>query len=134
MMAGSPGNGYQGPSDPFGSRRRLQGVSKPGSYRRSFLWGFWSIILIAVITLVDVVMRQAWVSLLTPVLLLGAAWTLSRSHEHQKAVAALPPADGEDSFRRRLAARHVHDRAELAWGLTTLALLMAALLAPALLA
>lgn len=133
-MAGSSANCRQGPSDPFGSRRRLQSGSTPGTYRRSFLWGFWSIILIAAVTLVDVVVRQAWGSLLTPAMLLVAAWTLSRTHEHQQAVAALPPADGEDSFRRRLAAKRVHERAELAWGLTTLALLLTALFSPALLA
>lgn len=129
-MSGQSGNGMGGPSDPFGSRKRLAKSSRPGAYRRTFLWGFWSIILIAVVTLVDVVLRQAWPALVTPALLCLAAWMLSRTHFHQQAVADLPPADGEASFRHRKAAVKAHERAELVWGLATLAALVAALASP----
>ncbi len=132
-MSGQSGNGMGGPTDPFGTRRRLKSSSRPGSYRRSFLWGFWSIIVVAAVTLVDVVLRQAWPSLITPVLLVLAAWMLSRTHHHQQAVADLPPADGEASFRQRSDARDMHERAELVWGVATLAALVAAIASPMLL-
>lgn len=86
--------------------------------------------LVAGITLVDVVVRGNWTGLVTPVLLGAAAWMLSRTHHHQRAVLDLPPADGEDSFRRRQAARQIHERAELAWSVATLAALAGAFIVP----
>lgn len=92
----------------------------PGSFRRSLLWGFWITAAVAVITLVDVVMRQAWTGLVAPAMLAVAMVGLYRSHHHQQALDDLPPADGEASFRRRQAARRRHERSELAWGLAAL--------------
>lgn len=120
-------------SDPFGARRRMQRARSPGSYRRSFLWGFWSIMLVAAVTLVDTVVRGNWIGLVTPLLLALAGGMLSRTHHHQQAVLELPPADGEDSFRRRTAAKQAHERAELAWSVATLVALAAAFVVPALL-
>jgi len=86
--------------------------------------------LVAGITLVDVVVRSNWAGLATPVLLGAAGWMLSRTHHHQRAVLELPPADGEDSFRRRQDAKQTHERAELAWSLATITALTGAFIAP----
>lgn len=105
----------------------------PGSFRRSLLWGFWITAAVALVTLVDVVMRQAWTGLAAPAMLAIAMLGLHRSHHHQQALDELPPADGETSFRRRQAARQQHERSELAWGVAALLAWVGAFALPTLL-
>lgn len=107
--------------------------SSPGAFRRSMLWGFWFTAVVVVVITVDAVMRRDWVALAAPGILVVAMVGLKRSHDHQRALQDLAPADGEDSWRRRAAAKRHHERAELVWGLTALGAFVAAIIVPGLL-
>jgi hypothetical protein len=116
-------------SDREGGGRRAGGKA-PGSYRRTFLWGFWVTAIVLVITLVDSILRRSWPGLATPAMLGLALLGLERSHHHQRELANLPEADGEASWQRREQARRTNERAEVGWGLLSLGAWVGAFVAP----
>jgi hypothetical protein len=108
-------------------------TGSPGAWRRSFLLGAGIVAIIGAVTAVDAWSRGAWQAWLTPALLFAGSSALVQAHHHQRAVLDLPPADGEESFRRRQALRRRHGRLESAWGAVALAAMVLAFVLPALL-